>query len=100
MKKAELKQTEKQPLIIDFRKVEIEDLTGQKQTYDVSESLGNYIYRTTGDLTMFEACRIIHAKGTLEISEPVRRGLTELLRDPNCPFLAAVKVELLGKLEF
>lgn len=98
MKKVE-KTTSQQPLVIDFTKIEVADLSGQKQVYNVAESLGNYIFRTTGDLTMFEACRIIHAKGTLEISEPVRQGLVGLLKDPNCPFLAAVKVELLKKLE-
>ena len=35
---------------IDFRKIELVDLEGNKSTIDVSKSFGNAIFQNTGDL--------------------------------------------------
>jgi hypothetical protein len=38
---------------IDFRKIELTDLEGNKSTVDVSKAFGNAIYQNTGDLGEF-----------------------------------------------
>ena len=37
-------------MIIDFRKIEVTDLEGNKSTFDVRKELGNTIYNSTTDL--------------------------------------------------
>ena len=41
-------------MIIDFRKIEVTDLEGNKSTFDVRKELGNTIYNSTTDLGELE----------------------------------------------
>jgi hypothetical protein len=35
---------------IDFRKIEVTDIEGNKSTFDISKELGNTIYRRSGGI--------------------------------------------------
>ena len=39
---------------IDFRKIEVTDIEGNKSTFDISKELGNTIYQKTADLGELE----------------------------------------------
>ena len=53
---------------IDFRKIELVDLEGNKSTIDVSKSFGNAIFQNTGDLGEFNLAQDIHREGEVDIS--------------------------------
>ena len=50
---------------IDFRKIELVDLEGNKSTIDVSKTFGNAIFQTTGE---FNLAQDIHREGEVDIS--------------------------------
>lgn len=54
---------------IDFRKIEVKDLDGNKSTVDVSKELGNAIYRTTQDIGELELAREIYKSGEAELTD-------------------------------
>ena len=51
---------------IDFRKIEVTDLEGNKSTFDVSKELGNTIYNTT-DLGELEFAQEAYKHGEVEV---------------------------------
>lgn len=53
---------------IDFRKIELVDLEGNKSAIDVSKSFGNAIFQNTGDLGEFNLAQDIHREGEVDIS--------------------------------
>jgi hypothetical protein len=53
---------------IDFRKIELVDLEGNKSTIDVSKTFGNAIFQATGDLGEFNLAQDIHREGEVDIS--------------------------------
>lgn len=55
-------------MIIDFRKIEVTDLDGNKSTIDVSKSFANAIYQNTGDVGEFELSREIYRNGEVELT--------------------------------
>jgi len=91
--------SKKETKTINFKEVSITDLAGKKLTFDVSKSLGNHIYQTTGDLGMLEVAQEIYKNGKIELTDQVRIGLTEIVNNPQFPFLAVIKKELLNQLE-
>jgi len=50
---------------IDFRKIEVTDLEGNKSTFDVSKELGNTIYNNTTDLGEF--AQEVYKHGEVEV---------------------------------
>lgn len=50
---------------IDFRKIELTDLEGNKSTIDVSKAFGNAIFQHTGDLGEFNLARTLFGKEKL-----------------------------------
>lgn len=91
MKKAEIKKGR----VIDFRNIEVEDLTGNIQKFDISKAFGNYLYTSTGDIGMFEVARKIYHEGKIELTEHFEKELIGILNDPKCPFIAVLKVKLI-----
>lgn len=89
MKKAE------KPMLIDFRKITVTDLEGKELVFDLSKSLANHVYQTTGDLGMLEVAQQIYKAGEIELTEQVKTGLKEVVSSPQFPFLAIVKKRLL-----
>jgi hypothetical protein len=88
----------KKALVVDFTKIETTDLAGHQLKFDVSKSLGNYIYQTTGDLGMFELAQKIYKEGKAEINDEIKGGLIAVLKGPQCPFVALVKTKLIEML--
>ena len=54
-------------MIIDFRKIEVTDLEGNKSTFDVSKELGNTIYNNTTDLCELEFAQEVYKHGEVEV---------------------------------
>lgn len=52
---------------IDFRKIEVTDLEGNKSTFDVSKELGNTIYNNTTDLGELEFAQEAYKHGEVEV---------------------------------
>ena len=84
---------------IDFRKIETIDLDGEKVSYDISKSFGNFLYQSTGDLGMLEVAQNMYKKGEIEIDDKARGEMLVILKHPNCSFLAVVKKALIDLLE-
>ncbi len=53
---------------INFKKIEVTDLDGNKSTLDISKDLGNVIYKQTQDLGELDFAREIYHKGEIELS--------------------------------
>lgn len=87
-------QAEKQA-VIDFREIVLIDLAGHKSKVDISKLLGNYIYQTTGDLGMFDIAQKMYKEGKVEMTEEIKAGLTAILKNQQCPFVAIVKTRLI-----
>ena len=81
--------------VIDFREIVLIDLTGHKSKIDISKLLGNYIYQTTGDLGMFDIAQKMYNDGKVELTDETRAGLTAILKNKQCPFVAIVKTRLI-----
>ena len=54
---------------IDFRKIEVTDIEGNKSTFDVSKELGNTIYKNTPDLGELDFAQEIYKQGEVEVDE-------------------------------
>ena len=54
---------------IDFRKIEVTDIEGNKSTFDISKELGNTIYKNTPDLGELDFAQAIYKQGEVEINE-------------------------------
>lgn len=54
---------------IDFRKITVQDVDGNKSTVDVSKELGNIIYKNTPDLGELEFAQEIYKSGEVDIDE-------------------------------
>ena len=52
---------------IDFRKIEVTDLEGNKSTFDVSKELGHTIYNNTTDLGKLEFAQEVYKHGEVEV---------------------------------
>lgn len=53
---------------VDFRKLKVEDIEGNKSTVDISKMLGNAIYQKTVDLGELELAQNIYKNGEVELS--------------------------------
>lgn len=52
---------------IDFRKIEVTDLEGNKSTFDVRKELGNTIYNSTTDLGELEFAQEVYKHSEVEV---------------------------------
>ena len=84
---------------INFKKIEVIDLDGEKAYFDLSKSFGNFLYQNTGDLGMLEVAQNIYKKGEIEIDDKARGEMLVILKHPRCSFLAVVKKSLIDLLE-
>lgn len=53
---------------IDFRKIEVTDIEGNKSTIDVSQKFANAVYQTTGDIGELEIARKIYLNGVVDLT--------------------------------
>jgi len=82
-------------MTIDFKNIKVKDLDGNEMIYDVSKSLGNFIYKVTPDLGMFQFAQSMYNNGIVEMSDELKRQLVEILSLPQCPFIAIVKQKII-----
>ena len=71
---------------IDFRKIEVTDIEGNKSTFDISKELGNTIYQKTADL---ELAQRIYKNGEVELSTDEAERIKEYVRTN---FVAVVQI--------
>lgn len=74
---------------IDFRKIEVVALDGEKKIFDVSKELANTIYARTPDIGELELARDIYKKGEVELSEEQAETVKRYLRE--CGFFAFIQ---------
>ena len=84
---------------VNFRKIAVTDLDGEKVSFDISKSFGNFLYQNTGDLGMLEVAQNMYKKGDIEVDDKAREEMLVILRHPSCSFLAVVKKALIDLLE-
>ena len=53
---------------IDFRKIEVIDIEGNKSTIDVSQKFANAIYQNTGDIGELEIAREMYNNGVVNLT--------------------------------
>lgn len=53
---------------INFKKIEVTDLEGNKSTLDIAKELGNAIYKQTTDIGELDFAREIYHKGEIDLS--------------------------------
>lgn len=53
---------------IDFRKIEVTDIEGNKSTIDVSQKFANAVYQNTGDIGELEIAREIYLNGVVDLT--------------------------------
>lgn len=53
---------------INFRKITVTDIDGNKSTVDIAKELGNAIYKQTQDIGELEFAREIYHKGEIDLS--------------------------------
>ncbi|MFV0377124.1 MAG: hypothetical protein ACK5JD_07435 [Mangrovibacterium sp.] len=92
-------ELKKKSQVVNFHNIVVTDLDGKELRFDVSKSLSNHIYQTTGDLGMLDFAMTMHKTGQAEISDEQKDKLVAVIKAPECPFLAVVKKEILNLLE-
>ncbi len=84
---------------IDFRELKVKDLDGNELIYDVSKSLGNFIYKVTPDLGMFQLAQKMYNEGEVDIPDELRDQFVAIVSHPQCPFVAIIKQNILESLK-
>ncbi len=87
-------QKEKQPAeveVYDFTQVKTQDLEGNDLVFDISKNLGNFIYKTTGDLGELELAQRIYKEGKISLSEAEKESIRSVVMSEGCPFIALAK---------
>lgn len=62
---------------VDFRKIEIESITGEKEVVDLAKVLGNALYQQGKTLEVVELARSIWKDGEIEITDEDKKILEE-----------------------
>lgn len=83
--------------MIDFRKIEVENIEGKKSTVDMSKELGNTIYQHTTDLGELEFAQEIYKKGEVEV-DPEKAEMIKKYMELG-QFFAYIKKSVLEILE-
>ena len=83
---------------MNLTKIKTTDLEGNEMIYDVSKTLGNIIYQSTGDLGMLEVAQQMYKTGEIELTDEQKMEIVALLQDKRCPLIAIVKQALLTEL--
>ena len=82
-------------LKINFSNIASKDLDGKDMNFNISKSLGNHIYKTTGELGELDLAMRIYKGGVVELSEQEKSVIERVMQGPQCPFVAFVKKAVL-----
>lgn len=81
---------------VDFRKVELKDIEGNIENYDLSKELGNAIYKKTADLGELDLAQRIYKQGEVEIDDTEKEVIKRYVKEN---FLAFVQLSVNEMLE-
>lgn len=76
-------------MIIDFRKIQVKNIEGTVEPFDISKVLGNTIYQKTADLGELELAQQIYKNGEVELSPEQAERIKEYVKTN---FVAVVQV--------
>ena len=80
---------------IDFRKVPVEDVTGEITEMDMAIVFGNYVYNNTTDIADMDLAKKIYYDGQIELSEEQRNRIINLIH-VSAPIVAKFRIGLLN----
>ena len=80
---------------VDFRKVPVQDITGQFTNEDMATEFGNYLYNGTADISDMDLAKKIYYGGDVELSDEQTKRITGLINASNS-IVAKYKVGLLN----
>ena len=71
---------------LNFKKIPTTDLDGNPLFVDISKTLGNFIFQTTGDIGMFEKAKEIYHKGEVELTPEQKKEIKAIFKSGDNPF--------------
>ena len=74
---------------IDFRKIQVKNIEGTVEPFDISKVLGNTIYQKTADLDELELAQNIYKNGEVELSAEQAERIKEYVKTN---FIAVVQI--------
>lgn len=80
---------------VDFRKVELKDIEGNIEIYDLSKELGNAIYKKTADLGELDLAQRIYKQGEVEIDDAEKEVIKKYVKQNFLAFVQLAVNEML-----
>lgn len=80
---------------VDFRKVELKDIEGNIENYDLSKELGNAIYKKTADLGELDLAQRIYKQGEVEIDDAEKEVIKRYVKENFLAFVQLAVNEML-----
>lgn len=68
-------------MIVDFRKIQVENIEGKLQDLDLSKQLGNAIYNQTKDLGEVEMARSMYNEGEVDLKKEQIEAIKGYLKE-------------------
>lgn len=82
---------------VDFRNVELKDIEGKVELYDLSKELGNAIYKKTADLGELDLAQRIYKEGEVEINDAEKEVIKKYVKQNFLAFVQLSVNEMLDK---
>lgn len=83
----------------NFKKINVEVAFDEFQELDIAKQIGNFIHANTPDIGLDDVAReIYHSKGEIEIPEEYIPMILDLIKNNQCPLVAAVKKAIINEL--
>lgn len=84
---------------VNFKELSVEVNFDVFKPLDISKDLGNFIHVNTPDIGLDDVAReIYHSKGEVEIPEEYIPMILDLIKNNQCPLVAAVKKAIINAL--
>lgn len=84
---------------VNFKELSVEVNFDVFKPLDISKDLGNFIHVNTPDIGLDDVAReIYHSKGDIEIPEEYIPMILDLIKNNQCPLVAAVKKAIINEL--
>ena len=80
---------------VDFRKVPVQNITGQITDEDMATEFGNYLYNGTADISDMDLAKKIYYDGEVELSDEQANRIIETVNISKA-IIAKYKVGLLN----
>ena len=77
---------------VNFKALEVEVSFGEYKCLDISKPFANFIHSRTSDIGLDDIARCVYySDGEVEIEDVYLSLIVEMVKDPECPFLAGIK---------